>query len=41
MRRRESPGIFLVSQDAPIAEVIDGLTLIWAASEATEWRTES
>lgn len=33
-----SPGIFLVSQDAPIGEVIEDLVLIWAASDAAEWR---
>jgi hypothetical protein len=33
-----SPGVFLVSQDEPIGEVIDELVLIWAASDAEEWR---
>jgi len=38
MRRRSSPGVFLVSQHAPIGEVIDELILIWAASNAEEWK---
>jgi hypothetical protein len=33
-----SPGVFLVKQHAPIAEVIDALVLVWAASDADEWR---
>jgi hypothetical protein len=36
--RGSSPGVFLVSQYAPIADVIDELLLIWAASDADEWR---
>jgi hypothetical protein len=31
-------GVFLVKQTAPVAEVIDALILVWAASEADEWR---
>ena len=38
MSGRSSPGVFLVSQDAPIGEVIDALVLIWAASDAGEWK---
>jgi hypothetical protein len=38
MRRGSSPGVFTVSQHAPIAEVIDALVLIWAASDASEWK---
>ena len=37
MSGRISPGVFLVSQYAPIGEVIDDLVLIWAASDADEW----
>lgn len=33
-----SPGVFLVKQHSPIAEVIDRLVLVWAASDADEWR---
>ena len=38
MRGGSSPGVFLVSQHAPIADVIEDLVLIWAASEADEWK---
>ena len=38
MRRQSSPGVFLVSQYTPIGEVIDELTVIWAASDADEWK---
>jgi hypothetical protein len=31
------PGIFLAHQADPIGPTIDGLLLIWAASEAEEW----
>jgi len=35
---RSSPGVFLVSQQVPIGEVIDALMLIWAASDLAEWK---
>jgi len=38
MSGRSSPGAFLVSQHAPIGEVIDALVLIWAASDLEEWK---
>ena len=38
MSGRSSPGVFLVSQYAPIADVIEDLVLIWAASDADEWK---
>jgi hypothetical protein len=38
MRGRSSPGVFLVSQHAPIGDVIDELVLVWAASDADEWK---
>ena len=31
-------GVFLVKQRAPLADVIEALVLIWAASEADEWK---
>ncbi len=34
----KSAGVFLMSQHAPIGEVIDALVLIWAASDAGEWK---
>lgn len=36
--REFSPGVLLVSQETPIANVIEELVLIWAASDADEWR---
>jgi len=36
--RQSSPGVFLVSQYSPIGEVIDALVLVWAASDAEEWK---
>ena len=38
MSGRSSPGLFVVSQHAPIGEVIEALVLIWAASAPEEWR---
>jgi hypothetical protein len=37
-RGESSPGVFLVSQHVPIADVIEQLVLIWAASDADEWK---
>jgi hypothetical protein len=37
-RGESSPGVFLVSQNAPVADVIEQLVLIWAASDADEWK---
>ena len=34
---RESPGLIIVSQRAPIATVAEDLFLIWFATEAEEW----
>ena len=31
-------GVFLVKQRAPLADVIGTLVLVWAASDADEWR---
>jgi len=31
-------GVFLVKQRAPLANVIEALLLIWAASDADEWK---
>jgi hypothetical protein len=33
-----SAGVFLVKQHTPVAEVIEALLLVWAASDADEWR---
>jgi hypothetical protein len=32
------PGVLLVKQSSPVGEVIDELVLIWAASDAEEWK---
>ena len=31
------PGVFLVKQRAPLADVIEELLMVWAASSADEW----
>ena len=36
--RKGLTGLFLATQDKPIHDVIDWLLLIWAATEAEEWR---
>lgn len=33
----ESPGVLLVSQKAPLREVIEEILLIWAVSDRSEW----
>ena len=35
---RTSPGVIVVSKDVPIGIAVEELSLIWAASEAGEWR---
>ncbi len=35
--RRSSPGVLLVPQRLPVADAIEELVLIWAASDAQEW----
>ncbi len=32
-----SPGVLIVPQKLPVADVVEDLILIWAASEAEEW----
>ena len=32
-----SPGVFLVKQRTPLAQVIDELVLVWTASEPGDW----
>jgi predicted nuclease of predicted toxin-antitoxin system len=32
-----SPGVFLVKQKTPVADVIEALLLVWAASDPEEW----
>ena len=35
---RSSPGLIIVPQDLDIGDAIDELLLIWAATDAEEWR---
>jgi hypothetical protein len=37
MQNQESAGVFIVSQNADVAVIIENLILIWAASEAEEY----
>jgi hypothetical protein len=36
-RLRRSPGVLLIRQDLPVGQAVDGLLLIWEASEPAEW----
>ena len=36
--RGSCPGVFLVKQGTPLADVIESLRLIWAASDADGWK---
>jgi hypothetical protein len=36
-RGRHSPGVFLIPQTTPAAAAIEGLLLVWAATEPAEW----
>ena len=38
--RQPSPGVFLISQDLPVAAAVEMLILIWAASGAVEWENQ-
>lgn len=38
IQQRESPGALIVAQFPNIGPVIDDLLLIWAATEADEWK---
>jgi hypothetical protein len=37
---KSSPGVFLVSQSAPIGEVVEAIVTVWAASESWEWENQ-
>lgn len=37
---KSSPGLFVVSQGAPLQPVINAIVLVWAASEPSEWRDQ-
>jgi hypothetical protein len=37
---KSSPGLFVVSQGAPLGQVVRAIVLAWAASEPGEWRDQ-
>lgn len=37
VRSNTSPGLFIVSQKTDLLSAIEGLLLVWAATEAEEW----
>ena len=37
---KSSPGVFMVSQFAPIGPILDSIVMVWAASDASEWRDQ-
>ena len=39
-REKSSPGLFVVSQGAPLQAVVYAIVLTWAASEPSEWRDQ-
>jgi hypothetical protein len=38
--RRDSPGVFLISQALPIGSAVESLLEIWAASDSAEWENQ-
>ena len=38
LKNSSSPGVIIVSQDLDIGSAIEDLLIIWAASDAAEWR---
>ena len=39
-RGESSPGVFVVSQSAPLGPVVDVLVTVWAASYPAEWQDQ-
>ena len=37
---QRSPGVFLISQDMPVANAVEELLLIWEASDEGEWENQ-
>jgi len=37
---KKSPGVFLVSQETAVREVIEALVLVWSASRPVEWENQ-
>ena len=35
---QESPGVFVVNERTPIVRIIEELVIVWAASDAEEWK---
>jgi hypothetical protein len=40
VERHSSPGVVIVSQDLDVGAAIEDLLIIWAASDAEEWRNQ-
>jgi hypothetical protein len=40
LKSRSSPGVIIVAQDLDVGAAVEDLLLIWAASEAEEWRDQ-
>jgi hypothetical protein len=40
LESRSSPGVIIVAQDLDVGAAVEDLLLIWAASEAEEWRDQ-
>lgn len=38
LKNYSSPGLIIVAQDSDIGTIIEDLLIVWAASEADEWR---
>jgi len=38
--KKSSPGLFVVSQGAPLLPVVSAIVLVWAASEPSDWRDQ-
>jgi Domain of unknown function (DUF5615) len=37
---KSSPGLFVVSQGAPLPQVVSAIILVWPASEPSDWRDQ-
>jgi hypothetical protein len=37
---KSSPGLFVVSQGAPLGQLVSAIVLAWSASELSEWRDQ-
>ncbi|HTC32014.1 MAG TPA: hypothetical protein VK724_01505 [Bryobacteraceae bacterium] len=40
VERPSGPGVIIVSQDLDVGAAIEDLLIIWAASDAEEWRNQ-